>query len=121
MQIAVVVPVYHQVRVFELLLTHEHHCVTCFGRFEQLERSVRPFDLLILDAGKPAQAAPVFERLGDWQPAVRRLLVTNYYETISLVRPLHLPVVFWPCSRRLFMALVEDQCLFAPDEVPYGP
>jgi hypothetical protein len=43
------------------------------------------------------------------RPEVRRIIVTSAYENIALVRTRQLPVLFWPCSRRLFLALVEEQ------------
>ncbi|HTK10279.1 MAG TPA: hypothetical protein VL485_24125 [Ktedonobacteraceae bacterium] len=109
MRIAVVASDYHIVRVFELLLQSEQHSVTCFGKLAQLERSPRQFDLLIVDPGKPAEAEETLTRLATLRPEVRRIIVTGVYENIALVRTQQLPVLFWPCSRRLFLALVEEQ------------
>jgi DNA-binding NtrC family response regulator len=119
MRIAVVASDYHIVRVFELLLRLEQHSVTCFGKLAQLECSQHQFDLLIVDPGKPAAAEETLTRLAALRPEVRRILVTGAYENIALVRKRQLPVLFWPCSRRLFLALVENRTapVLQPEEV----
>ena len=119
-------PDYHWVRVFELLLQHEHHQVTCFGRLTRLEGSEKPFDLAIVDPGRPSGAAATIQRLAHWRPTVRRILLTAAYENVSLAQEQKLPILFLPCSRRLVIAMVENQMGPAysarneQEEVPHG-
>ena len=122
MHIAVVAPSYHMVRVIELLLQSEQHSVTCFGKLAQLERSQQQFDLLIVDPGRPATFGEALVRLATLHPGVRRLIVTDAYENIALARKQQLMVLYWPCSRRLFLTHVEGQAELVPQEeaVRYG-
>jgi DNA-binding NtrC family response regulator len=114
MHIAIVTPDYHIVRVIEMLLQRKQYSVTCFGKLAQLERSQQHFDLLIVDPGKPAACIETLAHLATLRPEVRRILVTGAYENIAHARRLELPILFWPCSRQLFLTLIEDQAKLAP-------
>src|SRR5450432_202219 len=103
MNVAILTHDYHMLRLVEMLLQREKYVVTCFGKVERLEASSSPFDLLILDPGRLSAASRMLKRLEPWRPTVRCILLTGSYENAKLAREYGLHMLFWPCSRQLFL------------------
>jgi DNA-binding NtrC family response regulator len=120
MQIAVLAHDYHTVRVIEMLLEREQHTVSCFGKLEQLECSKQTFDVLLFDPGNLEAAGAMLQRLTGWRPKMRRILVTHFASVAVLARQKKQPILFLPCSRRLFLALVENKKPLEWQEVSRG-
>ena len=120
MNIAILAHDYHLVRLIELMLRREQYEVACFGKVERLEASPQKIDLLILDPGPLPSARRVIERLHIWQPDTRRVLFTSAYENAKLAREYRLPLIFWPCTRSLFLAVVRDEKVYSREEFIHG-
>jgi DNA-binding NtrC family response regulator len=120
MQIAILAHEYHTVRVIEMLLEREQHSVSCFGKLEQLEHSKQTFDVLLFDPGNLTSAEATLQRLAAWRPKMRRILVTHLAGVATLARQKKQPIIFLPCSRRLFLALVENKKPLEWQEVSRG-